>query len=100
MYNHCNMCNIYMKHLQHTCEISEIFEIYSCNMHFQRNISLLLGGMEAHWYAVFIGGNGPMTLVGGGANGSGRTSRKGGIGCMSGEEAVAARLGEGNSGRA
>ena len=37
-----------MKHLQHTYEILETLEIYICNIRFQRNISLLLGRMEAH----------------------------------------------------
>ena len=54
VYKYCNMCNIPIyfynisiyfcntdtKHLQHT---SEIPETYVCNMHFQCNISLLLG---------------------------------------------------------
>jgi hypothetical protein len=35
-------------------------------MHFQRNIFLLIGRMEARQCVVFIGGNGPTTLVGGG----------------------------------
>jgi hypothetical protein len=43
-----------MKHLKHT---SETIETYSCNMHFQRNISLLLGIMEARRYVVFTGGS-------------------------------------------
>jgi hypothetical protein len=47
VYSHCNMCNILIyfcntdtKHLQHTSRTSET---YVCNMHFQRNISLMLG---------------------------------------------------------
>jgi hypothetical protein len=54
VYNHCNMCNIpiyfcniHIKHLQRTSETPETLEIYTCNMWFQRNISLLLGRMEA-----------------------------------------------------
>jgi hypothetical protein len=50
MYNYCNMCNISicfynirMKQLQHTYETSETFEMYTCNMSFQCNISLLSG---------------------------------------------------------
>jgi hypothetical protein len=48
VYNYCNTCNIQiyfcnicMKHLQHTSKTSETLETYSCNMRFQRNISLL-----------------------------------------------------------
>ena len=47
-----------MKHLQHT---SKTPEIYTCNMCFQRNISLLLGRMETRRRAR---GSGPATLVG------------------------------------
>ena len=39
-----NFCNIRMKHLQHTSETSETLETYSCNMRFQRNISLFRNG--------------------------------------------------------
>jgi hypothetical protein len=42
-----------MKHLQYT---SETIETYVCNMHFQRNISLLLGRMEARQHIEFTGG--------------------------------------------
>ena len=70
VYNHCNMCNIMiyfcniqMKHLQHISEISETIEIYSCNMRFQRNISLLLGRMEARPYVVFSGGGSATAVV-------------------------------------
>jgi hypothetical protein len=56
-YSRCNMCNIPIhfcnisiyfcntdtKHLQHTSETSKTPETYVCNMHFQCNISLLLG---------------------------------------------------------
>jgi hypothetical protein len=58
---HCNICTIqiyfyiYMKHLQHTSEKTETLEIYVCNMCFQRNISLLLGRMEAHRRIEFTG---------------------------------------------
>jgi hypothetical protein len=87
VYNHGNMCNIpiYFYHIHMKCmqHISETIEAYSCNMHFQRNIFLLLGGMEARRCVVFTGG-------------SGRTSRKGGIGHTSSGEAVGARLGEGS----
>ena len=80
VYIHCNMCNItiyfcniqmkhlqhiHTKHLQHTSETSEPIETYSYNMRFQRNISLLLGRMEARQYVVFTGGSGPTTFVGG-----------------------------------
>jgi hypothetical protein len=48
--NHCNIWNtpiyfynIHMKHLQHTYEIFETFEMYSCNVRFQRKISVLFG---------------------------------------------------------
>jgi hypothetical protein len=37
------LCNIHLKHLQHTSKTSETFETYACNMHFQCNITLLLG---------------------------------------------------------
>jgi hypothetical protein len=61
-YNMCNItiyfCNIQMKHLQHTSKTSEIIETYSCNMRFQRNISLLLDRMEARRCVVFTGGSG------------------------------------------
>ena len=44
----CNIpiyfCNIDVKHLQNTFETSETLETYA----FQRNITLLLGRMEAH----------------------------------------------------
>jgi hypothetical protein len=67
VYNHCNMCNItiyfcniYLKHLRHTSET------YSCDMRFQRNISLLLGRIEAHHRVVFTGGGGSATLLRGG----------------------------------
>ena len=73
VYNHCNMCNItiyffniHMKHLQHISETSETIKTYSCNMHFQRNISLLLGRTEARRCVVFTGGSGPVAFVGGG----------------------------------
>ena len=53
VYNHCNICNIliyfyniHTKRLQHTSNTSEILETYACNMHFERNITLLLGRME------------------------------------------------------
>jgi len=52
-----------MKRLQHT---SETPEMYACNMRFQRNISLLLGRMEARRCVEFTGANGMATLVGGG----------------------------------
>ena len=41
--------------------------INSCYMCFQRNISLLLGRMEARRCVVFAGGSGPAALVGGGS---------------------------------
>jgi hypothetical protein len=54
VYNYCNICNISiyfcnirMKHLQHTSKMSEILQTYTWNIHFQRNISLLLERMEA-----------------------------------------------------
>jgi hypothetical protein len=53
LYNHCNICNIliyfcniHLKHFQYISEIFETLETYACNMHFQRNITLLLGRME------------------------------------------------------
>jgi hypothetical protein len=50
-YNMCNIpiyfCNIDVKHLQLTSEKFETLKIYVCNMRFQRNITLLLGRMEA-----------------------------------------------------
>ena len=59
VYSHCNMCNILtyfynnnIKYLQYTFEI---FETYICNICFQRNISLLLGRMEAHRRVEFTG---------------------------------------------
>ena len=62
VYNHCNICNIqiyfcniHTKHLQHISETSETIKTYACNMRFQRNISSLLGGMEARRRVVFIG---------------------------------------------
>ena len=45
-----------MKHVQHTSETSETLKIYTCNVCFQRNISLLFGRMETHRRA---GGSGP-----------------------------------------
>jgi hypothetical protein len=46
-YNICNIpiyfCNICMKHLQYTSKTSETLETYTCNMHFQHNISCYLG---------------------------------------------------------
>ena len=81
MYNHfntCNIpiyfCNIRMKHLQHTSKTSETLETYACNMCFQRNISLLLGRMEARRRVEFTGGGGGSTVRRGG---SGRTTRRG-----------------------
>ena len=44
---------------------SETIETYSCNMCFQRNISFLLGRMEARRCVVFTGGCGLTALVGG-----------------------------------
>jgi hypothetical protein len=67
VYNHFNMCNImiyfcniHLKHLRHTSET------YSCDMRFQRNISLLLSRMEAHHRVMFTGGSGSATLLRGG----------------------------------
>jgi hypothetical protein len=40
-------CNIQIKHLQHTSETAKTLEAYACNMHFQHNITLLLGQIEA-----------------------------------------------------
>jgi hypothetical protein len=73
--DHCNMYNIaiyfyniHMKHLQNTYKTSETNETYSCNMRFQRNISLLLEGrMKARWCVVFTRGSSPTALVGGGS---------------------------------
>jgi hypothetical protein len=55
LYSHCNICNILIyfcnidiKHLQHTSETFETLETYVCNMHFLRNMSLLLWQMKAH----------------------------------------------------
>ena len=39
--------NTDIKYLQHTSEISETLETYASNMRFQRNVTLLLGRMEA-----------------------------------------------------
>jgi hypothetical protein len=89
MYNYCNMCNIpiniHMKHLQLTSETSKIIETYACNMHFQRNISLLLRRMEARRRVEFTRGSSLAVLVGGGGcmmwKGSiGRMTWKGAIG--------------------
>jgi hypothetical protein len=50
-------------HLYHTSETSET---YTRNMRFQRNISLLLGRMQARRHMEFTGASGLVTLVGGG----------------------------------
>jgi hypothetical protein len=50
-----NFCNIDIKHLQHTYATFETLETDACNMRFQRNISLLLGRMEARRRVEFIG---------------------------------------------
>jgi hypothetical protein len=54
VYSHCNMRNISIyfynidiNHLPHTYETCETLETYACNMRFQRNVTLLLGRMEA-----------------------------------------------------
>jgi hypothetical protein len=73
-------CNIHMKHLQRTSETSEAIEIYSRNLCFQHNISLLLDRMEARRCVVFTGVSGPVALCRWRADSSGCTSRKGGIG--------------------
>jgi hypothetical protein len=48
--NICNIsiyfCNIYMKPLQHTSKTTETLETYACNIHFQRNVTLLHVRME------------------------------------------------------
>ena len=36
-----------MKHLQYTSETSKTLETYACNMHFQHNVTLLFGQIEA-----------------------------------------------------
>ena len=41
--------------MQHTSETSDILETYACNIRFQRNTFLLLGGMEAHRRVEFTG---------------------------------------------
>jgi hypothetical protein len=111
VYNHCNMCNItiyfcniHMKHLQHISKTSETIETYFCNMHFQRNVSLLLGKIEAHRCVVFTGGSRPATLVGGGPTAvAARCGREALAARAAGRprphdlERAAARLGEGNS---
>jgi hypothetical protein len=55
MYSYCNICNIPIyfcnSHIKYLRYISEILETYACNMRFQRNISLLLGRMEARCLA-------------------------------------------------
>ena len=66
-------------------------------MRFQRNISLLLGRVEACRCVVFTGGSGPAAPCRRQAGDSGCTSWKGGIGRTSGGEAATARLGEGYS---
>jgi hypothetical protein len=47
----CNIpiyfCNIQMKHMQHPNETSETLQTYTCNIRFQRNVTLQLEGMEA-----------------------------------------------------
>jgi hypothetical protein len=40
-------CNIDVKHLQHTPKISETLKTYGYNMHFQCNVTWLLGWMDA-----------------------------------------------------
>jgi hypothetical protein len=48
----CNIpiyfCNIQMKHMQHPNETFETLQTYTCNIRFQRNVTLQLEGMEAH----------------------------------------------------
>jgi hypothetical protein len=48
-------CNIYTEHLQHNFETSETLQTYSCNIQFQRNISLLFGRIEVHRRVEFTG---------------------------------------------
>jgi hypothetical protein len=55
-YIHVQHRNICMKHLQHT---SETLETHACNMRFQRNISLLLGRIEARRRVEFTRRSGP-----------------------------------------
>jgi hypothetical protein len=47
--------NIDIKHLQYTYETFEMLETNACNKRFQRNMSLLLGRMEAHRCVNFTG---------------------------------------------
>jgi hypothetical protein len=54
MCNHCNIyniliyfCNIHMKHSQQTSKTFDTLKTYACNMHFQHNVTLLLGRMDA-----------------------------------------------------
>ena len=68
VYRDCNICNIQiyfrniqMKHLQDTSKTCETLQTYVCIMHFQRNISLLFGKMEAHCCVEFTG----VELIGG-----------------------------------
>jgi hypothetical protein len=57
VYSHCNMCNILtyfcdiqMKDMQYPDKTSKTLETYACNMRFQRNVTLQLGGREARRY--------------------------------------------------
>jgi hypothetical protein len=48
MYSYCNMCNIPIYFCNIQMKTYKIIKTYTCNMHFQCNVTLQLDGMEAH----------------------------------------------------